>query len=207
MSGPRLNFGSVRLQYAGCLWLLVACVGVGFSWADCNCRQGTGIPALAVGQVLPPAPPPPLPEPPAPIPDPQFQGPSAVPHPAPQPSAMPAPPVSPPEAPQINRFGVAPPPGTLGRTYQRPSRLVDDDQHPRFAAVEVHLPEEVDVSARGLKSKWTGKVWRLEAETPLLPGVPHVYAVKAERDLGNGEKHVEYRWVRLIMGRVVDLEF
>jgi hypothetical protein len=71
----------------------------------------------------------------------------------------------------------------------------------------VHLPEDVDVSARGLKSTWTGEVWRLEAEMPLLPGVPHIYAVKAERDTGHGEKSIDVRWVRLIMGRIVELEF
>lgn len=152
--------------------------------------------------------------PPAPPPSPDIQSGALVPDTrweiTPSPLTIVSPPVSastPPSWSVGNRFGVVPPPGTLGRTYQRPSRLVDEDQHPRFAAVEVHLPEEVDVSARGLKSKWTGKVWRLEAETPLLPGIPHVYAIKAERRLNNGEKHVEYRWVRLIMGRVVDLEF
>lgn len=157
-----------------------------------------------VAQTLPPAPPP------SPDPHTGTAGQDTRWEHTPQPQTMVAPPLTAPNSPGLapaNRFGVAPPPGTLGRTYQRPSRLVDDDQHPRFAAVEVHLPEEVDVSARGLKSKWTGKVWRLEAETPLLPGVPHVYAIKAERRLSNGEKLVEYRWVRLIMGRIVDLEF
>jgi hypothetical protein len=109
--------------------------------------------------------------------------------------------------PPTNRFGVAPPPGTLGRTYQRRSTLIDDDKHPRMAAVDVHLPEEADVTARGLKARWTGSVWRLETETPLLPGVPHIYAVKADRLPGHSDKTPEVRWVRLIPGRIVDLEF
>lgn len=107
-----------------------------------------------------------------------------------------------------NRFGMSPPPGTLGRTYQQRSRIHDDEKHPRHAAVDVYLPEEVDVSARGMKSKWTGKHWRLEVKDPLLPGVPHIYAIKAERKTKEGTVlSTDVRWIRLIPGRVVDLQF
>lgn len=117
-----------------------------------------------------------------------------------------APPV--PVTPGANRFDVVPPPGTLSQTYRRRSSLIPDDKHPRVAAVEVYLPEDVDVSARGLKSSWTGKVWRLESKEPLLPGLPHIYAIKAEKRNAEGEViSTDVRWVRLIMGRVVDLEF
>lgn len=119
--------------------------------------------------------------------------------------------------PLVNRFAVSPPPGTLGQTYQRRSQLMPDEarpkassieKHPRGAAVDVYLPEEVDVTARGLKPHWTGKVWRLETADPLLPGIPHIYAIKAERRNKAGEvTSTDVRWVRLIMGRVVDLEF
>ncbi|MBC8113823.1 MAG: hypothetical protein H7062_05560, partial [Candidatus Saccharimonas sp.] len=68
-----------------------------------------------------------------------------------------------------DRYGVAPPPGTLGQTYQRRTRLIDDEKHPRVGIVEVHLSENYEVTAKGLKVKWTGKVWRLESD-PLLPG-------------------------------------
>ncbi len=107
-----------------------------------------------------------------------------------------------------NRFDVSPPPGTLGRTYQQRSRLLEEDEHPRIGKVEVRLPEEVDVSARGLKSTWTGEVWILESKDPLVPGLPHVYAVKAERRDPQGKVvSTDVRWVRLIMGRVVELDF
>ncbi len=106
----------------------------------------------------------------------------------------------------INRWGIAPPPGTLGQTYRRLSTLLPDDAHPRMAAVVVYLPEHADVSARGLKVTWTGEVWRLETPTPLVPGMPHIYAVQAEWDAPEGRVN-ETRWVRLIMGREVDLEF
>lgn len=104
-----------------------------------------------------------------------------------------------------DRYGIAPPPGTLGRTYQQRSRLIDDEKHPRMAAVDVYLSENYDVSAKGLKSTWTGKVWHLSTDT-LLPGTPHIYEVKAEWG-PEGAKKKEVRTVRLIMNRVVDLEF
>ncbi len=102
-----------------------------------------------------------------------------------------------------DRFGFAPPPGTLGQTYKRRSRILEENKHPRIGVVEVYLPEEVDVTARGLKSKWTGKVWRLESDS-LLPGIPHIYEIKAS--WGEGTQP-QVRTVRLIMGRIVDLEF
>ena len=106
----------------------------------------------------------------------------------------------------VDGWGEGPPPGTLGRTYRRRSALMSDDLHPRMAAVLVYLPEQADVSARGLKVTWTGDVWRLETAQALIPGVPHIYAVKAEWDTPQG-RAIQVRWVRLIMGRVVDLEF
>ncbi len=104
-----------------------------------------------------------------------------------------------------DRFGVAPPAGTLGHTYHRRSRLLDDKKHPRVGVVEVHLSENYDVSAKGMKSKWTGKVWELESD-PLLPGVPHIFEIKAEWG-PEGSRKKEVRTVRLVMGRAVDLEF
>ena len=104
---------------------------------------------------------------------------------------------------ESDRFGYAPPPGTLGQTYKRKSRRLEETKHPRVGVVEVRLPENVDVSATGLKSKWTGKVWRLESD-PLLPGIPHIYEIKASWGEGTDP---QVRTVRLIMGRIVDLDF
>jgi len=180
--------------------------------ADCPCRQAATA-AVVVSQVdpggLPQAPLPPSPEnglPPAPSPAPEVPpSPGPARGPTPQTAAPPSPATVP--ATGLNRFGVAPPPGTLGRTYQRRTTLIPDEKHPRIGIVDVHLPENVDVTARGMKSKWTGEVWQLETEAPLLPGTPHIYAIKAEKTLPNGQREVDVRWVRLIMGRVVDLEF
>lgn len=103
--------------------------------------------------------------------------------------------------------GSGPPPGTIGQTYQRRTRVVGDNKHPRTGIVEINVPYEVDVTAQGMKAKWTGKVWRLETETPLLPGVPHIYAIKATRTGPDGTRVSDVRWVRLIMGRIVELSF
>ena len=105
-----------------------------------------------------------------------------------------------------NREELSSPPGTLGQTYRRWSALVPDDVHPRTGVVLVDLPEAADVSARGLTVTWTGDAWRLETAQALLPGMPHVYAIRAAWDAPEGRMY-ETRWVRLIMGRVVDLEF
>lgn len=137
---------------------------------------------------------------------PSSRGNSGVLNPLPLDPNSPLPPLDPnPYGPTTDRFGVAPPPGTLGRTYQRRSQLIDEKKHPRVGIVEVHLSENYDVSAKGLKSKWTGQVWQLESD-PLLPGIPHIFDVKAEWG-PEGNKKREVRTVRLIMGRIVDLDF
>lgn len=138
--------------------------------------------------------------------DPDGNGSYHTPTDAPTPSGQPLPALDP-NAPlaATDRFGVAPPPGTLGHTYHRRSRLLDDKKHPRVGVIEVHLSENYDVSAKGMKSKWTGKIWELESD-PLLPGIPHIFEVKAEWG-PEGARKKEVRTVRLIMGRAVDLEF
>ncbi len=200
---------------------------------DCPCLKGHANPVRSVSYAadedIPPAPVPeasgaalgnasslPPPVPPAPAPSPPAVNP-----PPPVPAAgghyqgaAPLPQVASPlpvlsgYQPQagMNRWGMMPPPGTLGRTYQRRSALIPDEDHPRVGIVAVKLPEDANVSARGMKVKWTGEEWLLESSQPLVPGIPHVYAVKAEWETPTG-KVQQTRWVRLIMGRVVDLEF
>lgn len=194
------------------MWGVAAVASLGslgnIGWAEnCPCRKNvTIIRTVSTDEsALPPAP---MPDTPAEA----LGHPPSVPPPAAGPSeeVVPAPGsgvvVGPKISPGMNRWGVMPPPGTLGRTYQRRSALVPDESHPRVGVVLVHLPEDADVTARGLKVKWTGDVWRLETAQALVPGVPHIYAVKAEWDTPDG-RVTEVRWVRLIMGREVDLEF
>lgn len=138
--------------------------------------------------------------------DPDGSGSFYTPTDAPTPLGQPLPALDP-NAPMAatDRFGVAPPPGTLGHTYHRRSRELDEKKHPRVGVVVVYLSENYDVSGKGLKSKWTGKVWELESD-PLLPGIPHVVEIKAEWG-PEGARQKEVRTIRLIMGRAVDLEF
>lgn len=102
-------------------------------------------------------------------------------------------------------YGMAPPPGTLGQTYKRRSRPVDEEKHPRVGMVDVYLSENYEVTAKGMKVKRLDKVWRLESD-PLWPGIPHIIEVKSEWG-PEGAKQQQVRSVRLIMGRIVDLEF
>jgi hypothetical protein len=188
---------------------------------------GLGSPIPSANSATPPAPvPPPEPGPggamyskpfgtmrePLPPPVKQFtgdadgQGSFYTPSDAPTPTTQPMPALDP-NAPMsaTDRFGFTPPPGTLGHTYHRRSRVLEDKVHPRVGIVEVHLSENYDVSDKGLKSKWTGKHWELVSD-PLLPGVPHIFEIKAEWGPEKDRKK-EVRTVRLIMGRAVDLEF
>lgn len=208
------------------LWAVAAALSVAHlvQAGDCPCRQQAGLRNVStfrtVSDELPPAPVPELngaaPAPhatlPPPPPPPAVAGPSSLPPHGPpvyrSPPGVSHHPLISGYQPNIgtNRWGMMPPPGTLGRTYHRRSTLISDDEHPRTGAVIVKLPEEADISGRGLKVKWTGEEWRLTSEQPLVPGVPHIYAVKAEWDTPTGRVQ-QVRWVRLIMGRVVDLEF
>lgn len=100
-----------------------------------------------------------------------------------------------------------PPPGTVGMTYRRPSRIVPADKHPRAGIVDISVESAYDVTAEGMKSfRAKDGIWRLETKEPLIPGLPHIYHIKAT--LGEEEDApVEYRTVRLIPGRIVDLQW
>ena len=108
---------------------------------------------------------------------------------------------------------VAPPPGTLGQTYQRPMRPIPVDKHPRISIVDVRAPGATSVRVYGTyeyrtKDGFTGfqdrrdpAIWRLESE-PLVPGIPHIYRVVAKY----GDT-VQEKYIRLVPGRIVTLDF
>lgn len=91
-----------------------------------------------------------------------------------------------------------PPPGTLGKTYMRPARLVPWDKHPRTGMLDVEILDNLkqglahDVKIRVLAEDMYGNykplegfrgedgVWHLESDHPLLPTVPHIYNVRIE---------------------------
>ena len=122
----------------------------------------------------------------------------------PQQLAAPAAPAAPVPGPQRGAYtygfidnGTKPPPGTLGRTYQRPTRMIAYDKPPRVGMLDVEVLDSVRVGlAPDVKVKVTArdmynnfeplegyfgedKVWHFESE-PLLPTVPHIYDVTFE---------------------------
>ena len=108
---------------------------------------------------------------------------------------------------------VAPPPGTLGQTYQRPMRPIPVDKHPRISIVDVRAPGATSVRVYGTyeyrtKDGFSGfqdrrdpSLWRMESE-PLVPGIPHIYRVVAKYGDTAQEKYI-----RLVPGRIVTLDF
>ena len=110
---------------------------------------------------------------------------------------------------------IAPPPGTLGQTYQRSSRPVPADKHPRAGMLDVRAPGATDVvvydvenfrsedRVDGFRNQDDAAMWHFESR-PLIPGLPHIYRVVVRRGPGS---NFEEKYVRLIMGRVVSVEF
>jgi hypothetical protein len=110
---------------------------------------------------------------------------------------------------------IAPPPGTLGQTYQRSSRPVPADKHPRAGMLDVSAPGAIDVAVYdtenyrledridGFRDQDNHNVWHFEEKT-MIPGLPHIYRVVARK---TRDGQFEERYVRLIMGRVVSVEF
>ena len=108
---------------------------------------------------------------------------------------------------------VGPPPGTLGQTYQRPSRPIPVDKHPRIGIVDVRARGATAIKVFGTneyrtKDGFSGfqdrkdpSIWRLESE-PLVPGVPHIYRVVAKYGEASREQYI-----RLVPGRIVTLDF
>jgi hypothetical protein len=90
-----------------------------------------------------------------------------------------------------------PPPGTLGKTYQRPTRMIAWDKHPRIGMVDIEVLDSMRVGlAHDVKIKvitqdiynnnkplegffGEDNVWHFESD-PLLPLVPHIYDVRFE---------------------------
>jgi hypothetical protein len=104
---------------------------------------------------------------------------------------------------------VTPPPGTLGITYKRPSRLIPEKKHPRVGMLDVKgVPFDAVVSVRGLNGyRDIEGVWRFEPNLPLIPGIPHIYTVKIKTGDASGLLHADVRKVRLIPGRIVEIVY
>jgi len=111
-----------------------------------------------------------------------------------------------------------PPPGTIGQTYQIKSRPVPVKMHPRAAIVDVRIPNARNVRVHdmniyrtqdfleGFQDDQEPSVWHFTSE-PLIPGIPHLYRIEARITDEHGEEKVDERYVRLIMGRVIEVTF
>ncbi len=115
---------------------------------------------------------------------------------------------------QVTRTSSPPPKGNLGVAYRRPSRLVDWDEHPRAAGLEIALPPhitkgtvkegeglQVQVTVQDHRNRYEpvegyiGKDDRWHFMTdPLIPGNPHIFDIKV--DLVRVKKVTERRWGR-----------
>lgn len=114
----------------------------------------------------------------------------------------------------VDAGAVTPPPGTLGRTYQLRSRPIPVKMHPRTAMVDIRVPGAAEVLVHemntfrtedlleGFQDAYDSNVWHFQSEA-LLPGLSHIYRVEARYPDGR----MDERYIRLIRGRLVELEF
>lgn len=69
------------------------------------------------------------------------------------------------------------------------------------------VPPDAEASVKGMEGfRDDNGVWHFETERPLVPGVPHIYRLAA-RMRRDGQRLTEVRTLRLIPGRIVDLDF
>lgn len=109
----------------------------------------------------------------------------------------------------------SPPAGTLGQTYQRTMIPVPADKHPRSGLIDIRAPGASSVSVQWtnqfrLDEELSGFVdandsglWHFESPQ-LIPGVAQIYRVEAR--YGTGPTcTIQERYVRLVMGRIVNV--
>ena len=109
------------------------------------------------------------------------------------------------------------PPGTLGQTYVRPSAPVPAVKHPRAGMIDVRAAGATSVSVQwthpyrltdeldGFVDAKDKDVFHFE-EKQMLPGVPYIVRIEA-RFGTEDEPRYEERYARLIMGRIVSIDF
>ncbi len=107
------------------------------------------------------------------------------------------------------------PPGTLGQTYYLSSRPVPADKHPRVGMIDVRATSasfvivrwtndfRMEETLKGYQDDNDPSIWHFESK-PLLPGLKQIHRVEIYNG-GPGSAPTDVRYVRLIMGRVVNL--
>jgi hypothetical protein len=100
------------------------------------------------------------------------------------------------------------PPGTLGQTYTRVSHPVPLDKHPRTGMLAVKDNGTVPYLSVGVMGgiKMKNGIWLFESTRPLDPGACQIVRVEARETPQDIEPYAT-RFVRLIPGRIVYLEF
>lgn len=101
------------------------------------------------------------------------------------------------------------PPGTLGQTYSRISHPVPVHEHPRTGMLAVRdngtpVPHMRVQNMGGIRMK--SGIWLFESTRPLDPGACQIVRVEARKDAKDIQPY-ETRFVRLIAGRIVYLDF
>lgn len=97
------------------------------------------------------------------------------------------------------------------------SRPVPVDMHPRAALLDVKVPGATSVRVHdmnvyrtedfldGFQDEQDPSMWHFQSQ-PLIPGLSHIYRVEANFTGPDGVTMQE-RYVRLIMGRVIEVQF
>ena len=100
------------------------------------------------------------------------------------------------------------PPGTLGQTYTRVSHAIPLDKHPRTGMLAVKDNGKVPYLTVGIMGgvKMKNGIWLFESTRPLDPGACQIVRVEARETPQDVEPYAT-RFVRLIPGRIVYLEF
>ena len=100
------------------------------------------------------------------------------------------------------------PPGTLGQSYTRVSYPVPIDKHPRTGMLAVKDNGTVPYMTVGIMGglKMKNGIWLFESTRPLDPGACQIIRVEA-RETPQDIAPYATRFVRLIPGRIVFLEF
>jgi len=137
-----------------------------------------------------------------------FRGDALVVHPSLPAEKWTSPLVPPPPFPP-HRPPVVVPPGTLGFTYRRISRLVPEDEHPRTGMIDIfNVPAGMQVTIAGMEG-YLGNdgVWHFRTIRPLLPCNPTIRTAYLHSPLGIPVVCGNYRAFRLIPGRIVSLRW
>jgi len=107
----------------------------------------------------------------------------------------------------VGELGIAPK-GTIGQTYTRVSHPVPMDKHPRTGMLAVKDNGTVPYLSVGVMGgiKMKNGIWLFESTRPLDVGACQIVRVEARETPQDIEPYAT-RFVRLIPGRIVYLEF